>query len=52
MTLEDLKNHETTFEDPISVAYKGVRLWEIVPNGQGIVALLTLNILQSFDLQS
>ena len=51
MSLEDLENHVTTFEDPISVDYKGVRLWEIPPNGQGIVALTALNILQSFDLK-
>ncbi len=51
MTLHDLASHQTTFDDPISVEYKGVRLWEIPPNGQGIVALMTLNLLKPFDLK-
>ncbi|ELU08360.1 hypothetical protein CAPTEDRAFT_163281 [Capitella teleta] len=51
MTVDDLSGHETTYEDPISVDYKGVRLWETAPNGQGIVALMALNILKEFDLK-
>ena len=51
MSLEDLKSHTSTRVDPISVEYKGVRLWEIPPNGQGIVALMTLNILKGFDMK-
>ena len=51
LSLEDLKNHETTYEEPICTDYKGVRLWEIPPNGQGIVALMALNILEEFDLK-
>ncbi|CAH1795376.1 unnamed protein product, partial [Owenia fusiformis] len=50
MSLEDLKNHETTFPEAISVDYKGKRVWEIPPNGQGIVALMALNILEEFNL--
>ena len=51
LSLEDLKNHETTYEEPIFTDFKGVRLWEIPPNGQGIVALMALNILEEFDLK-
>ena len=51
MTLQDLQNHTSTFDDPINTDYKGVKLWECQPNGQGIVALLTLNILETYDLQ-
>ncbi|XP_064617708.1 glutathione hydrolase-like YwrD proenzyme [Liolophura sinensis] len=52
MTLEDLVNHNTTFDDPISVDYKGCRVWEMPPSGQGITALMALNVLEGFDLKS
>ncbi|XP_078489733.1 glutathione hydrolase-like YwrD proenzyme [Ciona intestinalis] len=50
LTHQDLINHESTFVEPISIDYKGFRLWEIPPNGQGIVALEALNILKNFDI--
>lgn len=50
MTLDDLAAHTSTWEDPISVPYGGLRLWECPPNGQGITALLALNLLEGFDL--
>ncbi|KAI9175375.1 hypothetical protein H9P43_006736 [Blastocladiella emersonii ATCC 22665] len=46
MTLDDLKQHASTFENPISIEYGGVRLWECAPNGQGLVAILALGILE------
>jgi gamma-glutamyltranspeptidase/glutathione hydrolase len=50
LTLEDLKNHEPTWVEPISVDFKGVRVYELPPNGQGIAALEMLRILESYDL--
>jgi gamma-glutamyltranspeptidase/glutathione hydrolase len=49
MTVDDLAAHRSTWETPLSVTYRGVRVWECPPNGQGLTALLALNILESFD---
>ena len=49
---EDLAAHETTWVEPISTDYRGVRVYEIPPPGQGVAALEMLNILEGFDLGS
>jgi gamma-glutamyltranspeptidase/glutathione hydrolase len=50
MTGADLAAHVSTWENPISVSYRGLRVHECPPNGQGLAALLALNILEGFDL--
>jgi gamma-glutamyltranspeptidase/glutathione hydrolase len=52
MTMADLAAHNSTWDEAISTTYGGLRLWECPPNGQGITALLALNILEGFDLPS
>jgi gamma-glutamyltranspeptidase/glutathione hydrolase len=50
VTLDDLRNHRIEWIEPVSVPYKGYRLWELPPNGQGIAALEMLRILEPYDL--
>lgn len=50
LELEDFASHTSTWVEPISTDYRGIRLHEIPPNGQGIVALMVLNILEHTDL--
>lgn len=46
---EDLAAYEARWVEPIMVDYRGYQVCEIPPNGQGIVALMALNILKEFD---
>jgi gamma-glutamyltranspeptidase/glutathione hydrolase len=50
LSIEDLAIHQSTWEEPICATYRGKTIWECPPNGQGLAALLGLNILESFDL--
>ncbi|HSL27889.1 MAG TPA: gamma-glutamyltransferase family protein, partial [Anaerolineales bacterium] len=50
MSMDDLASHTSTWEQPISVTYRGLRVYECPPNGQGLTALIALNLLQEFDL--
>jgi gamma-glutamyltranspeptidase/glutathione hydrolase len=52
LTLDDLKNNKPTWETPISVVFKGYRIWELPPNNQGIATLEMLKILEPYDLKA
>ncbi len=46
---EDLAHHESSWVEPISTSYRGVEVFELPPNGQGLTALQALNVLECFE---
>ena len=51
LTLDDLARHESRWVEPLSADFRGYRLWQIPPPGQGIAALQMLRILEPFPLE-
>jgi len=49
LSSEDLDQYEAEWIKPLSVDYKGYDVWELPPNGQGMVTLMALNILKNLD---
>ena len=52
LTLDDLAKNEPSWVTPISVPFKGYRVWELPPNNQGIAVLEMLRILEPYDLKA
>ncbi|HEY0763746.1 MAG TPA: gamma-glutamyltransferase [Pyrinomonadaceae bacterium] len=50
ISLADMAAQKSDWVEPISTTYRGYTVYEIPPNSQGLTALLTLNILEGFDL--
>ena len=50
ITTQDLAEHHSDWDVPISTDYRGVTVYECPPNGQGIAALIALNIAEGFDI--
>ena len=50
LTADDLADHHSDWDEPIRTDYRGVTVWECPPNGQGIAALIALNIAEGFDI--
>jgi gamma-glutamyltranspeptidase/glutathione hydrolase len=52
MRASDLAAHKADWVTPLQMDYRGYTLHELPPNGQGIVALMVLGMLEHFDLRS
>jgi gamma-glutamyltranspeptidase / glutathione hydrolase len=52
LSAADLAEHRSEWVEPVSTRYRGYDVWELPPNGQGIVVLEMLNILEGYDLRS
>jgi gamma-glutamyltranspeptidase/glutathione hydrolase len=50
MTAADLAEFRAEWVEPISTTYRGWRVYEIPPSGQGIAALGMLNVMERFPL--
>jgi gamma-glutamyltranspeptidase/glutathione hydrolase len=50
MTAQDLGEFSAEWVEPISTTYRDWTVYEIPPNGQGLAALLMLNIMETFPL--
>ncbi len=46
----DLSEFEAEWVEPIATSYRGWKVYELPPNGQGVAALQMLNIMEAFPL--
>lgn len=49
LSAQDLAAHRSEWTDPVSTSYRGVDVWELIPNTQGLAALQMLNLLEGYD---
>ncbi|MES3027136.1 MAG: gamma-glutamyltransferase [Pseudomonadota bacterium] len=52
MTKADLSTHRARWDPPHKVNYRGVDVWGLSPNSQGLATLQMLNIMETFDFKS
>ena len=52
LAYDDLASHSGEWVEPVSTNYRGVDVWELPPNGQGIATLQILNILEGYDFST
>lgn len=52
LSADDLAAHASEWVEPMSLSFRGVDVWELPPNTQGVVVLEMLNILSGYDLAS
>ena len=50
VSLSDFSEYQAEWVDPISTTYRGWKVYELPPNGQGLAALEMLNIFEHYPL--
>jgi gamma-glutamyltranspeptidase/glutathione hydrolase len=50
LAASDLAEFEAEWVEPISTTYRGWHIYELPPNGQGLAALMMLNVLENFPI--
>ncbi len=50
LSKEDLKAHQVVWDQPLTAHYRGYDIWELPPNGHGLVALMALNIMKQLPM--
>jgi gamma-glutamyltranspeptidase/glutathione hydrolase len=50
LAASDFAAHRGEWVDPVAINYRGVDVWQIPPNGQGIAGLQILKMMEGFDL--
>lgn len=48
---DDLASYRPEWVDPIHTTYRGYDIWEMPPNGHGLVVLMALNIAKAFGFE-
>ena len=49
-TLDDFASAQPEYVTPVSTDYRGYQVYECPPNGQGLAALMMLNVLSGYDI--
>ena len=52
MTKADLSTHRARWDPPHKINYRGVDVWSLSPNSQGLATLQRLNIMETFDFKA
>ncbi len=51
LTLDDLREHQAVWIDPISIDFRGYTIWELPPAGQGVAVLQMMKMMEPLDLE-